>query len=364
MIDLGNLNLESPVAGKYTVTFTAKDAAGNVATQTLNITINPKPEYEEKTVLLLDFEDGAGSGSYVDSHWKQEKFTTEWVGMSGQMNSRVFSPSGSKVVNIVGGYSMTNKFTYTPDATLEKVVKVSITVGNYFSNAQTAPIKFAAVTENGQVVYFLGSSDSFTNVDATPNTPAMVKLDFTLNTPANIKSFYLVFKSAAKESVYFYLDDITFVGLVEKKATDATINFADNKMAADVQNYTLTPEILADFINEQSFGLVESVADMNKVYGHYNKQEDKGIKFGTSSVDGTFTLNLSKKVTKVEVVACGWVAADKMSINGVESGEFGKAYTEENALSTYTFEFEAPTDVLVFLFQHRGFIQSMKLYFE
>ena len=41
-----------------------------------------------------------------------------------------------------------------------------------------------------------------------------------------------------------------------------------------------------------------------------------------------------------------------------------KAYTEENALSTYTFEFEAPTDVLVFLFQHRGFIQSMKLYFE
>ena len=163
-----------------------------------------EPESQEPVELLhIDFEDGTKGSTYVNSHWTQEKYTSAWETMSGQMNCR--EKGGSKVVNIVGGYSMTNKFTYTPDATIEGATKFEITLGNYFSNAIAAPIKIALVDTNNGVHYVCGSSSEFYNVPVTTGMDETISAEFDA---IDVKAFYIVFKSSKNESVYLYLDDI------------------------------------------------------------------------------------------------------------------------------------------------------------
>ena len=101
----------------------------------------------------------------------------------------------------------------------------------------------------------------------------------------------------------------------------ATIVFGDYGTDS---NATITSADLMDYITEGA-QYVASATDINKVY-----KGNTGLKFSSSSANGTLTLNFTQafpNVTKVEVNAKPWVNAsgnmDAAKINGVElAGEF------------------------------------------
>ena len=166
----------------------------------------PEQPAELETRLLLDFEDSQTDQDYNEAHWKQEKYTSQWETVTGQMRSR--GKDGSRVVNMFSGYSMTLKYTYTPDAVLENVTKVSFDLGNYFTGAIAAPIKVALVLEDNSIVYLLGDASNFYSF---PVTTALEAQTFTLENAVNVKAFYVSFKSSAN-SAYIYLDNLLFAG--------------------------------------------------------------------------------------------------------------------------------------------------------
>ena len=356
MINFDGLNIENPEVGEYNVSISLSDAAGNPSTLTLKITIKPAPEYYN--ALVLDFEESQKDSDYNDAHWTQQYFNgTDWVNVSGQMRSR--GKDGTRVVNMYSANNTLFRYTYTADAVVEKVQKVQVKLGNYFSGAQKAPMKLVLVLEDDSLVYSLGGAEVYCEIDPTPG---LIFIEFTLSRLANVKGFFIEFCSPAS-SAYLYLDDFTLIaekpqeqGEPEEKQP-VVVSFADNDKG--------TSEINADTIASLfDSSIIESVSGVSKVYGGYNNFKNLGLKFGTSSANGKMTLKLTQKVTKITVVACGWTASDYMSVNGENAPAFGKAYTEEGALKTMTLTFAEPTDTLVFEFVKRGFIQSLSLYFE
>ena len=84
------------------------------------------------------------------------------------------------------------------------------------------------------------------------------------------------------------------------------------------------------------------------------------LKTGTSSINGSFTMNLTDaNVTKVVIYLQSWLETsnDTMSINGSDS-----QIIPGTAGQSLTFEFDTPTNVLTFLFVRRAFIFSIELY--
>ena len=239
MFNLGGLNLSDPAAGKYTITITAKDAAGNEASEQFEIEIlskeptTPVEEPEKESVVKLDFEDGAGSGTYSDSHWKQQKYTTGWVDAGSQMNSR--SKDDSKVVNITSGWSMTYMYTYTFDQTLEGITQFKIDLGNYFSNKE-AQIKIAINTLQGEKIYLVGDASNYYQVDITTGMDVHLELPVANK---DVVSFFISFRSTLNSAAYLYLDNIEFL---KDKVAPQGLSFSEfaELLASQPTNYTVT----------------------------------------------------------------------------------------------------------------------------
>ena len=169
------------------------------------------------TALLLDFETTAGSGTYSDSHWKQEKYTSSWQTITGQMNSR--SKDGTKVVNMTGGYSTTYKYTYTADQVLTNITNFSFKFGNYY-NAQPAKAKLALVLSDNTVYYLLGSTDTWYDI---PVTTGLVPVAFENLPNLNVKGFYISFYSTINGSAYLYVDDFKFESPAEPQPYESFV---------------------------------------------------------------------------------------------------------------------------------------------
>ncbi len=122
--------------------------------------------------ILLDFEDGAGSGEYTNANWKSQKYTTAWVDTTGQMNSR--SKDGSKVINVtVGGNTQT--FTYTvPEAQRGVVDAFSVKMGNYWTANAVIKLKIKVTGVDGSEYYLAGSKDAFYEFKVTTGFNLMV----------------------------------------------------------------------------------------------------------------------------------------------------------------------------------------------
>ena len=107
--------------------------------------------------------------------------------------------------------------------------------------------------------------------------------------------------------------------------------------------------------------IVTSVTNVSKMYAGYSGHQDLGIKFGSSSDNGSFTANLSTEVSRVVVKTAGWGTSDKLTIGGASSQTPGVAYTGSNPIKTLTFDITA-SDSVSFLYEKRGFIQSIDFY--
>ena len=109
--------------------------------------------------------------------------------------------------------------------------------------------------------------------------------------------------------------------------------------------------------------IVTNVSDVSKVYQGYGDYTAFGIKFGTSSVGGNFTVELSRKVTQVVVKAAGWGTSDALFVGDAASQAPGVAYSGSDPIKTLTFEISESNSV-EFAFSKRGFIQSIDFYGE
>ena len=158
-------------------------------------------EPEAEPVLLIDFEDGAGSGAYNNAKWAQEKYTNEgWVAMSSsQMNSR---SKVTKVANIKGFNSITTRYTYSDGESLGFADSMSFELGNYYSGV-AIDMKLILIAKDDSLVYLKGTADSWFNVAVGENLE-LIELDFDR---VEVKGIRFVIGNATKE-VYLYLDNI------------------------------------------------------------------------------------------------------------------------------------------------------------
>lgn len=161
-------------------------------------------EYDE--VHKIDFEDGAGSGAYASTKWNKEKYGNSGWEAGGSMNSR--ENGGSKIVNFVGGYSTTYRYTYTTGADLGEADHLSIKLGNWFSGGSEIGIKIlvvdAANTEHK--IYVAGTADNYANVPFnSAQTLNTVEFDFE---KVHVGAIVIVVYSKLNGSAYLYCDDI------------------------------------------------------------------------------------------------------------------------------------------------------------
>jgi len=108
--------------------------------------------------------------------------------------------------------------------------------------------------------------------------------------------------------------------------------------------------------------IISEVTAANKVYNGYSGQEAKGIKLGTSSVEGTFTLTVTDtSIRKVVINATGWTATDTIKIGDADAQTMGAAYTAANSEKTLTFNITAATSITLTA-HFRAFIRSIEFY--
>ena len=174
----------------------------------------PEPEIEQ--LVLLDFQELTPQTDLSDSHWLQQKYTTDWVTMTGQM--RVRTVDGSTVVNMAAGYSTTMMYTYTFDQVYKNVSKASCKLSNHWSGAQVMPIKVILILEDGSSKYLAGSSSEFYQF---PVTTGLVPLEVEFEA-CNVKAFRIVTKSAMNGNAFLYLDDVALFGVKEEQPEPST----------------------------------------------------------------------------------------------------------------------------------------------
>ena len=132
--------------------------------------------------------------------------------------------------------------------------------------------------------------------------------------------------------------------------------------------YTNSNDLLGRFANSAKAGeglsdIVTGVSGNSKVYAGYQGYYNFGLKLGASKGNGTFTLSLDKEVTRIVVKASSWDTTDSLKVGDASAQVPGVAFNKENPIKTLTFEI-IPSDVVEFVFNKRGFIQSIDFYTE
>ena len=162
------------------------------------------PQEPAKADLTIDFEDGAGSGTYANSMWTQYKWdNSAYVSVSGKMNSR---SNGSKIANMYGGWT-TYKFIYNEGGeSLGLANTFSARVGNYYVADKTIKIRVALEATDGTMTYLYGGEGFFYDMPYT-GANTMITVDKTFD-DIEVKSI-LVFVRYESGDNYLYIDDIT-----------------------------------------------------------------------------------------------------------------------------------------------------------
>ena len=129
MIDLGGLDLLAPVAGKYTIKVSASDAAGNVAEQSLQITVVAKGQQEEPSSYEITFGPDYNSGaiSSYEKSWTATKDGHTW-------NIENFNNNNNVWEFIRAGRKNTASVAKISTQTSEKMSTVTITVDAVTAN--------------------------------------------------------------------------------------------------------------------------------------------------------------------------------------------------------------------------------------
>ena len=155
-----------------------------------------------KANLTLDFMDGTVGSQYVNANWTQEKYTSAWETVTGQMNCR--EKDGVRVVNFTSGYGMTHRFTYSTGESLGLANKLTFKAGNYFDPKQPIPVKVILIDTKGNSHYLVGTADAFYEF---PVTTGLVDQELTFDA-IEVASIRIVAKYGGQASAYLYVGNM------------------------------------------------------------------------------------------------------------------------------------------------------------
>ena len=161
----------------------------------------PAPEVK-KANLTLDFMDGTVGSQYANANWTQEKYTTDWEAVTGQMNCR--EKDGVRVVNFTSGYGMTHRYTYKTEESLGLANKLTFKAGNYFSPNQPIPVKVILIDTAGVSHYLVGTADAFYDF---PTTTGLVDQELTFDA-IEVAAIRIVAKYGGQSSAYLYVGNM------------------------------------------------------------------------------------------------------------------------------------------------------------
>ncbi len=103
--------------------------------------------------------------------------------------------------------------------------------------------------------------------------------------------------------------------------------------------------------------IISEVTAVNKAYYGYSGYQTLGLKFGTSSADGTLGFKINdSSVTKMKIKGIGWKTSDKINV-GDKSYTSSAAYTT-NTLEDYEFAVSSANEITITL-NRRFFIASI-----
>lgn len=202
MIDMGGLNVMNPQAGSYTLTITAKDAAGNETKSSIVVKVKSATVVDAN--LTIDFEEYTSDAGFFSPDWTIYKYTTTWLKVNEeQMRSR--GKNGSRVVNMFSGSNVPYKYVYNDDGlSLGLANYFSIDLGNYFSGT-VYDMKLVLVDVNGNEIYVLGDAENYYEFQIST---ALDKYELSFDA-VEIASFYIILKAASNS--YLYMDNITLL---------------------------------------------------------------------------------------------------------------------------------------------------------
>ena len=151
--------------------------------------------------------------------------------------------------------------------------------------------------------------------------------------------------------VYNKVAEYTFTETIES----STSLEAEGKLQEYFAAHDSTAEGLSDIVTAASGVAKVYSGDTNAI-----KASVFGMKTGTGSVNGTFTLTVSKAVKKIAVTGMGWTASDTLAINTEDPQAFGVAYTE--TAKTLEFVLDTAATSLAFTTAKRSVIQSIAFF--
>lgn len=145
----------------------------------------------------------------------------------------------------------------------------------------------------------------------------------------------------------------------------ASYNFdSGNSSTAEYSNNELKARFDSCVVSGAGLSnIVTGASGASKVYAGYTSYHNFGLKLGTSSANGTFSLSLNKEVKRVVVKAAGWGTSDTLKVGSANAQTPGVAYNGDNPIKTLTFDI-SPSNNVSFVFAKRGFIQSIDFYME
>ena len=174
------------------------------------------------------------------------------------------------------------------------------------------------------------------------------------------------FNAQVKNEVIVTFEAVPSVELKKVAAYDfSTGNTSTSEYKNEDAGYTA---LVARFTSSVQTGeglsnIVTAATAISKVYAGQNSYVSLGMKFGTSSANGTFTITLSKNVSKVVLHAAGWTATDTVKVNDADAQTPGVAYSEANSVQTLSFNITAANSITI-TFAKRGYLQAIEFYAE
>lgn len=163
--------------------------------------------FEKHANINIDFTDQASyvSGKLHDDNWYQEKWDQTWQKVTDQMNVR--GTAGDPHVNMVTGYYMDYRYTYTNAEKFGLANSFSMDIGNDFaSGSYDIKLKVKLIKASGAEVYAVGSSSEYYVVPA--NTAKWQTLKFKLDDPIEVSAIQVVVKSTGGYNQYLYVDNV------------------------------------------------------------------------------------------------------------------------------------------------------------
>lgn len=316
--------------------------------------------FEKHANINIDFTDQASyvGGKLHDDNWYQEKWDQTWQKVTDQMNVR--GTAGDPHVNMVTGYYMDYRYTYTNAEKFGLANSFSMDIGNDFaSGSYDIKLKVKLIKASGAEVFAVGSSSEYYVVPA--NTAKWQNLKFKLDDPIEVSAIQVVVKSTGGYNQYLYVDNIKLSYAMPEvtpeihELTDGTFyiwNAANDAYRIDISD-SLANATVAKYGSTDSYPMAVTVDGNNitiadkvaagaglTIVGEIGENEQIAISNVTGSMASAFSASLIGKTAKKSA---------EVSLDFADSAD-GSYYQESHwkeskyENSGWT-EYAAPTDM-------------------